>query len=105
LREDAQKLKEEKVTLEGMVESCDELIMEIAKETGLDRMGEDVEDENKEDEDAVYRGDVDAPPVPAPPVAAPKEVVEEEDPVEMVLTQEAPMSHKVILADAEPEMP
>jgi hypothetical protein len=45
LRDDAQKLKEEKATLEGMVESCDELVMEIAKETGLDRMGEDAEDE------------------------------------------------------------
>jgi hypothetical protein len=33
---------EEKATLEGMVKSHDELIMEIARETGLDRMGEDV---------------------------------------------------------------
>jgi hypothetical protein len=33
-----------------MVESHDELVMEITKETGLDRMGEDVEDE-VEDED------------------------------------------------------
>jgi hypothetical protein len=38
LRKDAQKLKEEKATLEGMVESRDKLIMEITKETGLDRM-------------------------------------------------------------------
>jgi hypothetical protein len=52
LKEDAQKLKEEKATLEGMVKSHDELIMEIAKETGLDRMGEDAEDEDEEDEDA-----------------------------------------------------
>jgi uncharacterized protein (DUF305 family) len=37
-REDAQKLKEEKATLEGMVESHNELIMEIARETALDRM-------------------------------------------------------------------
>jgi hypothetical protein len=29
----------------------------------------------------------------------------EEDPVEMVLKQEAPVVHEVILADAEPEMP
>jgi hypothetical protein len=36
LREDAQKLEEEKATLEGMVESHDELIMEIAKEIVLD---------------------------------------------------------------------
>jgi hypothetical protein len=52
LKEDAQKLKEEKATLEGMVKSHDELIMEIAKETRLDRMGEDAEDEDEEDEDA-----------------------------------------------------
>jgi chromosome segregation ATPase len=38
LREDAQKLKEEKATLEGMVKSRDELIMKIAKETRLDHM-------------------------------------------------------------------
>jgi hypothetical protein len=60
LREDAQKLREEKATLIGMVESRDELIMEIAKETGLDRMGEDAKDEQK-DEDADDRGDAAAP--------------------------------------------
>jgi hypothetical protein len=32
LRENAQKLKEEKTTLEGMVRSCDELIMEMTEE-------------------------------------------------------------------------
>jgi hypothetical protein len=31
-------LEEEKATLEGIVKSCDELLMEIARETGLDRM-------------------------------------------------------------------
>jgi hypothetical protein len=83
LREDAQKLKEEKVTLGGMVESRDELIMEITKEIGLDCMAEDAEDEDEEDEDADDRGDATAPPVP--PTVAPEEVVEEEDNVEMVL--------------------
>jgi hypothetical protein len=34
--EDAQKLREEKTTLEGMVESHDELIMEIAKQNNDD---------------------------------------------------------------------
>jgi hypothetical protein len=58
--EDAQKLKEEKDTLEGMVKSHDELIMEIAKKTGLDHMGEDAEDE-EDDEDANDRGVVTAP--------------------------------------------
>jgi hypothetical protein len=98
LREDAQKLKEEKTTLEGMVESCDELIMEIARETGLDRMGEDVEVED-EDEDADDGGDA-----AAPPAAAPEEIIKEEGHVEMVPKQEPPMVHEVILADAEPEM-
>jgi hypothetical protein len=37
LREDAQKLKEEKTTMEGMVESRNELIMEMAEEYGLNR--------------------------------------------------------------------
>jgi hypothetical protein len=35
LREDAQKLKEEKTTLEGMIQSRDELILEMAEEYGL----------------------------------------------------------------------
>jgi hypothetical protein len=39
LREDARKLREEKTTLEEMVESCDELIMEMAEECGLNRLG------------------------------------------------------------------
>jgi hypothetical protein len=51
LREDTQRLEEEKSTLEGMVESRDVLLLEIAWETVLDRMGEDAEDEG-EDEDA-----------------------------------------------------
>jgi hypothetical protein len=102
LREDAQKLKEEKATIERMVESHDELIMEITKETGLDRMGEDAEDE-EEDDDADDGGDAAAPPVPTPPAAAPKEIVEEEDPAEMAPEKEAPMAHEVILADPEHE--
>jgi hypothetical protein len=61
---------EEKATHEGMVKSRDELIMEIARETGLDHMGEDVKDE-EEDEDADDGGDAAAPPIPAPPTAAP----------------------------------
>jgi predicted nuclease with TOPRIM domain len=34
LREDTQRLEEEKATLEGMVESHNELLMEIARENG-----------------------------------------------------------------------
>jgi hypothetical protein len=65
LRGNAQKLKKEKATVEGMVESHDELIMEIARETGLDYMGEDAEDE-EEDEDADNGGDDATPPIPVP---------------------------------------
>jgi hypothetical protein len=82
LREDAHKLKGEKATVEGLVESRNKLIMEIAMETKLDRMGEYVEDE-EEDEDADDK-DVATPPIPAPPAAAPEEVVEDEEPIEMV---------------------
>jgi hypothetical protein len=39
-----------------------------------------------------------------PPAAAPKEI-NKEGPVVVIPEQEAPMSHEVILADAEPEMP
>jgi hypothetical protein len=102
LREDAQKLREEKVTLEGMIKSRDELLMEMAEEYGLNCMGENNDDED-EDEDDV--GDAIAPPTPAPPVATPEEIIEEKDPVEMVPEQEAPMAHEVILVDAEPELP
>jgi hypothetical protein len=94
----SERLEEEKATLEGMVESHDELLMELARETGLDRMGEDEEEE----EDAT------APPVAAPPplvplATVPKEI-DEEFPVEAIPKQEAPMPHQVILADVEPEM-
>jgi vacuolar-type H+-ATPase subunit I/STV1 len=56
LREGAQKLKEEKTTLEGMIQTCDELIMEMAEEFGLNRMGENDNDEDDDDE-----GNVTAP--------------------------------------------
>jgi hypothetical protein len=87
LREDAQKLKDEKTTLEGMNQSRDELIMEMAEECGLNCMGENDDDEDEDDDD---EGNVVTPPAPAPPaVAAPEEIVEEEAPVEMVPEQEA----------------
>jgi hypothetical protein len=108
LREDAQKLKEQKATLEGMVKSRDELIMKIAKETRLDHMWEDGKDKDNDD-----GGDAAAPPVavvpppsPTPPAAAPEEiVVDEEDPVETVPEKEAPVADEVILVDVEPELP
>jgi DnaJ-domain-containing protein 1 len=50
-----------------MVKSRDELLMEIAREMGLDRMGEDEDDE----EDADDGGATGAPPAAAPPPPAP----------------------------------
>jgi hypothetical protein len=101
LREDAEKLREEKITLEGMIQSRDELIMKLAKEYGLNRMGENDDDADDDDE-----GNVVAPPAPAPtPATVPEEIIKEEAPVEMVPEQDAPMAHEVILADAEPELP
>jgi hypothetical protein len=72
LRENAQKLRVEKTTLEGMIQSQDELILEMAEEYGLNRMGEN----NDDDE-----GNIITPPAWAP-AAVPEEIIEEEDPVE-----------------------
>jgi hypothetical protein len=77
LREDTQRLEEEKATLEEMVKSRNELLMEIARETGLDRMGED-EHEEEEEEDADDGGDAAAPPAAAPPPPVPPAAVPEE---------------------------
>jgi hypothetical protein len=78
LREDAQKLREEKTTLEGMIRSHDELILEMAEEYGLNRMDENNNDEDEDDDD---EGNAVAPPASAP-AAVPEEIVEEEAPVE-----------------------
>jgi hypothetical protein len=93
LREDAQKLREERATLEGMIKSRDEIFIEMAEESRLNRMGEN------DDE-----GNAAAPPAPAPPAVVPEEIVKEEAPVEMVPKQEASVAHEVILADVEPEL-
>jgi hypothetical protein len=81
LREDAQKLREEKTTLEGMIQSRDELILEMAEEYGLNRMGENDNNEDEDDDDDDDEGNVVAPLAPAP-AAVPEEIVEEEAPVE-----------------------
>jgi hypothetical protein len=78
LREDAQSLREERTTLEGMIQSRDELILEMAEEYGLNCMGENDDDEDENDDD---EGDTVAPPASAP-AAVPEEIVEEEDPME-----------------------
>jgi hypothetical protein len=75
LREDAQRLREERTTLEGMIQSRDELILELAQEYGLNHMGENDDDEDENDDD---EGNTVAPPAPAP-AAMPEEIVEEED--------------------------
>jgi hypothetical protein len=77
LREDTQKLNEEKAILEAMIQSRDELIMEMAKEYGLNHMGEN-DDEDEDDDD---EGNTIAPPAPAP-AAVPEEIIKEEAPVE-----------------------
>jgi hypothetical protein len=51
LREDAQKLREENATLEGVFQSHDELIKEMAEEYGLNRMGENNDDEDEDGDD------------------------------------------------------
>jgi hypothetical protein len=108
LREDTQRLEEEKATLEEMVESRDELLMEITREMGLDRMGE-YEDEEEEEEDADDGGDVAVPPATAsPPLVPPAAVAEEineEGHTEAIPEQEAPVSYEVIMEEAEPEVP
>jgi hypothetical protein len=101
-------LEEEKATLKEMVESHDELLMEIARETGLDCMGGD-EVEEEEEEDVDDGGDATAPPTAAPPppvplATVPKEI-NEEGPVEAIPEPEASMLHEVVLVDVEPKMP
>jgi hypothetical protein len=102
LREDTQRLEEGKATLEGMVESHNDMLMEITRDTGLDHMGEDDEDEEEEEDvddgEGATAPPAAVPPPPAPPVAAPEEI-DDEGPVEMIPEQEAPVSHEVILAD------
>jgi hypothetical protein len=106
LRDDTQRLEEEKATLEEMVESRDELLMEIASEMGMDRM---CEDEEGEEEDADDGGDAAAPPVAAPPPPAPPatvpEEINEEVPMEAIPEQEVLMPHEVIMAEAKLEIP
>jgi hypothetical protein len=63
LRGDTRRMEEEKVTLEEMVESHDELLMEIARETRLDHMDEE--------EDADDGGDAATPPIDASPPLVP----------------------------------
>jgi hypothetical protein len=74
LREHAQKLREEKTTLEGMIQFRDELILEMAKEYGLNRIRENNDDKDEDDDN---EGNTITPPAPVP-TAVPKEIVEAE---------------------------
>jgi hypothetical protein len=63
-----------------MIQSHDELIMEMDEEYGLNHMGENDDDEDEDDDD---EGNAVAPPAPVP-AAVPKEIVEEEAHMETV---------------------
>jgi hypothetical protein len=106
LRDDTQRLEEEKATVEEMVESRDELLMEIARETGLDHMDEG---EGGEEEETDNEGDVTAPPAAAPPPPGPPAVVpeeiHEEGPMEAILEQEDLKPHEVATTEVESEIP
>jgi hypothetical protein len=98
LREDTQRLKKEKDTLKGMVESHDELLMEIAKETDLTTWERMKMMKRKKRTPTMKKMP------PHPPATAPEEI-DDEGPMEVIPEQEAPVLHEVVLADAEPEMP
>jgi hypothetical protein len=78
LREDAQKLREEKTTSEGMIQPRDELILVMAEEYGLNHMGDNNDDEFEDDDD---EGNAVAPPAPVP-TTVPEEIVKEDVSVE-----------------------
>jgi hypothetical protein len=61
----AKKLKEEKTNLEGMIQSHDELIMEMADEFRFNCMGEDNDQDNDDG------GDAAAPPATVRPLLPP----------------------------------
>jgi hypothetical protein len=91
---DIEKLKQENTSLELGIQSCSELILEIAAETGLDKMGEDGNEHDCEDEDDDNDGgDAAAPPAvaattdAAPAATAPELDVEEEEDLEMLISE------------------
>jgi hypothetical protein len=106
LKDDTQRLEEEKATLEEMAESRDELLMEIARETRLNRMDEG---EGGEEEETDDKGDVTAPPAAAPPPPVPPAVVpeeiHEEGPLEAIPEQEDLKPHEVTTTEVESETP
>jgi hypothetical protein len=89
-----------------MVKSHDELLMEIAKETGLDRMdeGEGGEEEETDDEGEVAAPTAAAPPPLVPPAVIPEEI-HEEGPMEAIPEQEDLKLHEVTTTEVESETP
>jgi hypothetical protein len=81
--------------LELVIQSCNELVLEMAAEMGLDRMGVDDSDE----EDATAAPAIAAPTAIAPEVAA----KEEEHPEMLILGREYPEALEIIFLDEEPE--
>jgi hypothetical protein len=104
LREDTQRLEEEKATLEEMVESREELLMEIARETGLDRMGEDEEEEEEDTDDEQRGSPCRCTTTPVPPAIIPEEI-NKEGPMEAIPEQEDPRPHEVAMKEAKSETP
>jgi hypothetical protein len=84
LREDTQRLEEEKATLEGMVESRNELLMPMTEEMPLHPV--------------LLHHHLLCHPTTTP------EEIDEEGPIEVILEQEAPVLHEVIPADTKPMM-
>jgi hypothetical protein len=90
-------VKKENTTLELMVQSCDELILEIATKTRLSRMGEDNHEDDSKDKDYDDEndgGDATAPPAVTPPADATPAaaalqlaVEEEEEDLEMLILE------------------
>jgi hypothetical protein len=89
-----------------MVKSHDELLMEIAKEMGLDRMdeGEGGEEEETDDEGEVAAPTAAAPPPLVPPAVIPEEI-HEEGPMEAIPEQEDLKLHEVTTTEVESETP
>jgi hypothetical protein len=85
--------------LELVIQSCNELVLEMAAEMGLDRMGVDDNEDDSDEEDATAAPAIAAPTAIAPEVAA----KEEEHPEMLILGREYPEALEIIFLDEEPE--
>jgi hypothetical protein len=91
-------MKEETMSLEQGIQSCNELVLEMAA-----RMGEDdSEDDDEEDAPATSTAapHVEAAPAAAPTTATPEVAAKEEEDLEMLIPKwEAPVALEVILPE------